>query len=233
VVNTHSHGDHTFGNFVFPEAVIVAHEHTRTQAADVGLYLTTLWPDVHWGDIEIVLPEVTYRDRMTLHLGDLVVELHHLGPAHATDDTVVWLPDQRVLFAGDLIMSGVTPFVMMGSVSGLRRATARLREFEPAVVVPGHGPVGGPELLDATERYLSWVCRLAKTGVAEDLSPSELARQTDLGEFADLIDSERLLPNLYRAYAEERGGVPGEPMDIAELFGSMVEFHGGLPACHV
>ncbi|NJP78184.1 MBL fold metallo-hydrolase, partial [Streptomyces sp. AA8] len=52
VVNTHSHGDHTFGNYLFADdAVVVSHERTRTEMADIGLHLTGLWPEVCWGDV--------------------------------------------------------------------------------------------------------------------------------------------------------------------------------------
>ncbi|MFE0464625.1 MBL fold metallo-hydrolase [Kitasatospora sp. NPDC058965] len=233
VVNTHFHGDHTFGNFVFtPEAVVVAHERTRSEMAAAGLHLTTLWPGVVWGEPELALPTLTYRDALTLHVGDVTAELVHIGPAHTTDDTVVWLPEQRVLFTGDLVMSGVTPFCPMGSVSGSLAAIERLRAFGAATVVTGHGPIGGPEVLDRAEEYLRWVQGLAAAGLAAGLSPLELARQTDLGPYADLLDAERLVPNLHRAYGEAMGGVPGERMDIGALFGDMIEFHGGLPACH-
>ncbi|MHC3474080.1 MBL fold metallo-hydrolase [Streptomyces sp. 7R007] len=233
VVNTHFHGDHTFGNFVFaPEAVVVAHERTRTEMAGAGLHLTTLWPDVKWGELRLALPSLTYRDRLTLHVGEVSAELLHLGPAHTTDDTVVWLPEQRVLFTGDLVMSGVTPFCPMGSVSGSLDAIAELRRLNARTVVTGHGPVAGPEALDRAEGYLRWVQELARQGLAAGIGPLQLARETDLGEWAELLDSERLVPNLHRAYAEVLGGVPGERMDIGALFGEMVEFHGGLPACH-
>lgn len=233
VVNTHFHGDHTFGNFVFaPEAVVVAHENTRTEMAGAGLHLTGLWPDVEWGELSLALPSLTYRDRMTLHVGSVTAELVHLGPAHTTDDTVVWLPEQQVLFTGDLVMSGVTPFCPMGSVSGSLEAVTRLREFGARTVVTGHGPVAGPELLDRAEGYLRWVQTLAAEGLAAGLSPLEVARQTDLGEYADFLDTERLVPNLHRAYGEALGGTPGERMDIGALFAEMIEFHGRVPVCH-
>ena len=233
VVNTHFHGDHTFGNFVFaPEAVVVAHERTRTEMAGAGLHLTGLWPEVEWGELSLALPSLTYEKRMTLHVGEVTAELLHLGPAHTTDDTVVWLPRERVLFTGDLVMSGATPFCPMGSVSGSLEALVELRKFGALTVVTGHGPVAGPELLDRAESYLRWLQTLARDGLAAGLSPLEAARETDLGEFAELLDSERLVPNLHRAYAEALGGVPGERMDIGALFGEMIEFHGGLPVCH-
>ncbi|MFI6464610.1 MBL fold metallo-hydrolase [Streptomyces sp. NPDC050538] len=231
LVNTHFHGDHTFGNFVFPEALVVGHERTRSEALAAGLHLTGLWPEVRWGALELAPPALTYRDGVTLHVGEVRVEVLHPGPAHTTDDSVVWLPDQGVLFTGDIVMSGVTPFCAMGSVSGSLAVLDRLRSLGARTVVPGHGPVAGPELFDVTESYLRWVQETARQGMAAGLSPLEAARACDLGDFAGLRDSERLLPNLRRAYAEERGAAPGAPLDIGALFAEMIEFHGRLPTC--
>ncbi|MEU9254862.1 MBL fold metallo-hydrolase [Streptomyces sp. NPDC048270] len=232
LVNTHFHGDHTFGNYLFPEAVVIAHEQTRTMMDLAGLHLTGLWPDVCWGDLELALPDVTYRDALTLHIGGVRAELLHLGPAaHTTNDTAVWLPEQRVLFAGDLVMSNAAPFCLMGSVSGSLAAMERLRALGAETVVPGHGPVGGPELIDANEAYFRWIAELAESGAAAGLSPLELAAEAQPGPFADLLDAERLVPNLHRAYAELAGAAPGAPLDVGALFREMAEFHGGLPAC--
>ncbi|MFF4851222.1 MBL fold metallo-hydrolase [Streptomyces sp. NPDC001194] len=234
LVNTHFHGDHTYGNFLFPEALTIGHERTRAMVRAAGLHMAGLWPGVCWGDIEVRPPELTFRDATTLHVGDVRAELIHIGPAaHTTDDTVVWLPDQRVLFTGDLVMNGVTPFCVMGSVSGSLRALQRLAELGATTVVPGHGPVGGPELFDANADYLRWVRGLAREGVAAGVSPLELARATDLGPYAELLDSERLLPNLHRGYVEAEGRLPeGSPLDVGSLFAEMAVFHGRPPACH-
>ncbi|WP_327286129.1 MBL fold metallo-hydrolase [Streptomyces sp. NBC_01205] len=233
LVNTHFHGDHTYGNFVFPEALTIGHERTRTMVRAAGLHMAGLWPDVCWGDIEITPPELTFRDRTTLHVGSIRAELIHIGPAaHTTDDTVVWLPDQGVLFTGDIVMNGVTPFCVMGSVAGSVRALDRLRELGATTVVPGHGPVGGPELLDANAEYLRWVQCLAREGSAAGLTPLELARATGPGPYAELLDTERLLPNLHRGYAEEQGLPEGSPLDIGALFQEMTEFHGRPLECH-
>ncbi|WP_329316663.1 MBL fold metallo-hydrolase (plasmid) [Streptomyces sp. NBC_00073] len=233
LVNTHFHGDHTYGNFVFPEALTIGHERTRTMVRAAGLHMAGLWPDVCWGDIEITPPELTFRDRTTLHVGSIRAELIHIGPAaHTTDDTVVWLPDQGVLFTGDIVMNGVTPFCVMGSVAGSLRALDRLRELGATTVVPGHGPVGGPELLDANAEYLRWVQCLAREGSAAGLTPLELARATGPGPYAELLDTERLLPNLHRGYAEEQGLPEGSPLDIGALFQEMTEFHGRPLECH-
>ncbi|GAA2382387.1 MBL fold metallo-hydrolase [Streptomyces glaucosporus] len=233
VVNTHFHGDHTFGNGQFaPRAVVVAHEGTRADSAEAGHGLCGLWPDVEWGEVPLVLPTLTFRDGLVLHAGGLRVELLHLGPAHTANDVVAWVPERGVLFTGDLVWSGVTPFVLMGSVSGSLRALEEMRALAPRVVVPGHGPVGGPELLDRTGAYLRRLARVAEEGVRDGLTPLETALRAGPGEFAGLLDPERLAANLHRAFAELRGLPPGERIDVAAAFGDMVGYHGGLPDCH-
>ncbi|MEU3731039.1 MBL fold metallo-hydrolase [Streptomyces sp. NPDC033538] len=231
LVSTHFHGDHTFGNHLFPEALVVAHERARDDVTAAGLHLTGLWPDVCWGDPEVVAPQLTYRDRMTVHAGSLRAELLHPGPAHTTGDTVVWLPERRVLFTGDLVMAGVTPFCPMGSVAGSIEALRTLRALGARTVVPGHGPVGGPELFDVNEEYLRRLQRLAADGLAAGLDPLETAREAGPGPYADLLDAERLVPNLHRAFHEALGGRPGDPLDIPALFAEMSRYHGGLPVC--
>ncbi|WP_432094584.1 MBL fold metallo-hydrolase [Streptomyces sp. bgisy100] len=233
VVNTHSHGDHTFGNHLFAEeATVVAQERAAAEMAEHGLALQGLWPGVEWGRIELSLPRVTFRDRMTLPVSGFRVELLHLGPGHTAGDAVVWLPDQRVLFTGDLVFSGATPFVLMGSLTGSLRVLDRLRALEPLHVVPGHGPVGGPELLDTNADYLRWVRSVARSGLAEGLTPLELARAAGPGPFGHLLDSERLVANLVRACAEEAGLAPAGPLDVVAAFQDMVTLHGGLPVCN-
>uniref|UniRef100_A0AAU2JYM2 MBL fold metallo-hydrolase n=1 Tax=Streptomyces sp. NBC_00049 TaxID=2903617 RepID=A0AAU2JYM2_9ACTN len=233
VVNTHFHGDHTFGNGQFaPRAVIVAHEGTRADTQEAGLGLRGLWPEVEWGETPLTLPSLTFRGTLTLHGDDLRTELLHVGPAHTANDVVAWVPQRAVLFTGDVVWSGVTPYILMGSVTGSLRALSQMRALGPTVVVPGHGPVGGPELLDATEAYLLWLQELAQDGRRRGVDPLQAAREADLGEFAGLLDSERLVGNLHRAYAELDGLAPGARIDVAASFKEMVAFHGGLPACH-
>ena len=229
VVNTHFHGDHTFGNSILgPHATVVAHHNARTEMADTGLGLQQLWPDVEWGAVDVRLPDLTYQDELVLHVGDVRVELFHPGPAHTLTDTVAWIPEHAVLFAGDVVMNGVTPFCLMGSIEGSLRAIDRLRALRPRTVVPGHGPVGGPEMFDETAAYLRWVLETARAGTRAGHTPQETARRAARHPFRHLLDAERLLPNLMRAYAE----LAGSTLDVLPAFAEMVRFHGRLPTCH-
>ncbi|MGW8951281.1 MBL fold metallo-hydrolase [Streptomyces sp. NPDC055709] len=234
LVNTHHHGDHTYGNGVFtPEAVVVGHESCRQEVIAAGHQLHLIWPETDFGDIRITPPGTTYSERLTLRAGGTEVRLIHPGAAHTVGDTIVHLPEHGVVFTGDLIFQGGTPFIPMGSLSGSLRALGLLRSLDAGTVVPGHGPVTVPSAYDATERYLLYVAELAEAARAKGLTPLEAAQGADLGEFAALRESERLVANLHRAYAELDGLPEGSPLDIAAVFGDMTVMNGGVPvACH-
>ncbi|MBW1602477.1 MBL fold metallo-hydrolase [Streptomyces sp. JJ66] len=233
LVNTHFHGDHVFGNSHFtPRARVLAHASARSDMAESGLGLCGLWPDVPWGDLRLVLPDLTFRDALTVHTGDLSVELLHFGPAHTAGDVVAWVPERGVLFTGDVAWSQVTPFVLMGSFEGSFRALDRMRALRPRVVVAGHGPVAGPEVLDETERYLRHVLAIADDGLRAGLTPLEAARAAGPGPYAELPDAERLAANLHRAYAERSGTPPGGRIDVQAAFADLVALGGRLPECH-
>ncbi|MEU9113951.1 MBL fold metallo-hydrolase [Streptomyces sp. NPDC048483] len=234
MVNTHHHGDHTYGNGVFtPEATVIGHAACRRELLAAGHQLHAMWPGVEYGDIRLTAPTVTYTDELTLHVGDIEVRLLHPGVAHTPGDTVVWLPAQRIVFTGDLVFHGGTPFIFMGSLAGSLRSLDLLRSLDAVTVVPGHGPVTGPEVYDGIERYLRFVDALARQGRAAGRTPLEVAQEADLGPFAALAESERLVANLHRAYAELAGGEPGVRLDPVAGFGDMTVLNGGIPmACH-
>lgn len=233
VINTHFHGDHIFGNATLQPVAIYSHVNARDDIISAGLGLTELWPTVEWGDVELRLPTVTYSDRMTLHSGSRSVELLHLGPAHTTGDTLVWLPDDRILFAGDVVMSGCTPFALMGSVTGSLDVLQQIRRLGPETIISGHGSISGPEVINENRNYLEWVLELARKGLASGATPLELTQSTSLpAQFADLLDSERLVANIHRAYADLGGDAPGTPLDVLAIFKEMILANGGvLPSC--
>jgi cyclase len=231
LINTHHHGDHTNGNCLLDDAVIVGHTNCRANMAEQRIGgLEMVFGDVEWGELSVVPPNLVFEDRLTLHTGDHRLELMHAGrPAHTTGDVAIWLPDQGVLFAGDLVFNGGTPFVLMGSVAGSLEAIDHLQDLGAATIVPGHGAVCGPEVLDVVRRYLQWLQQLAATAHAAGLSPLEAARQTELGEWGELLDRERIVGNLHRAYQELEGGPWGGPISVAAAFADMITYNGGRP----
>ncbi len=229
VVNTHGHGDHAYGNALVSDAAIVGHRECRQMLLrDATREMAGLiWSPVpDWGEVPVVAPNLTFDDVLTVHVGDRPVELRYVGgPAHTTGDVVAWLPQERVLFTGDLVMNGGTPMAVMGSVAGSVDAVGWVRAFGAETLVPGHGQPCGPQVLDVVEDYLQFVQQVAADGFAAGLAPLDAARHADLGPWAELTDPERLVLNLHRAYAE----LGGAPVDVPSAFADAVAFNGGRP----
>ncbi len=228
LINTHHHGDHTHGNYLLPAATVIGHQLCREEVLAAGHIAAALFPGVQWGDLEVSPPFVTFDDRLSVYVDDRKLELQFMGPAHTTNDVVAWLPEERLLFAGDIVFNGGTPFVVMGSVAGSLAALERMRDLSPQVIVPGHGPVCGPDAIDAQIRYLEFVQAVARRGFEAGTPPLELALATDLGEFAGLLDPERIVGNLYRANSELRGEPAGTPID-PQAYAEMITYNGGRP----
>lgn len=226
VFNTHHHGDHTWGNFMVPGATIIGHRNCREEMMKRGFGPKDAFPDVDWGDVELVPPSVLFDDRVDFFAGDLAVEAYAFGPAHSTSDVVVYVPELRVLFTGDLVFNGGTPFFVGGSLAGSLTAYDRLRQFDCAVVVPGHGPICTPAVFDEMEAYLRFVQAAARDAFAAGLSPLDAARQLDLGRFGEWRETERLAANIHRAYAELRGEPLGGDIDARTAWRDMATYSG-------
>ena len=233
LVNTHHHGDHTWGNALFSGATIVAHERAREEMIAFGPPRELpFWDHADWGSLPLDPPFLTFTDRVALHLGDLRADVVHVGtPAHTTNDVLVHIPDRSVLFCGDLVFNGGTPFLLMGSVAGAVDVLEQVvLPLGAGTVVPGHGPVfGGAGPVHETLDYLRFVLEVAEQAVDAGVAPLEAARETDLGRFADWPDAERIVGNLHRACAELDGAERGAPIDVMTALGEMVEYNGGRP----
>jgi cyclase len=237
-VNTHEHGDHTYGNSLLPEGVaLIGHERMRDHLL-VDPYIEgcpPAWaPLPDWGTVTRRVPTIVTRTDLTVHSGSRRIDLVHPGhAAHTEGDLVAWLPEERVLFAGDLLFVGLTPLVFAGSVEGALRCLEWIAGFGPEVVVPGHGPMVTasdlPTVLADHERYYRHVLALTEWGRSQGLAPLEVAGAADLGGYGDWPDAERIVLNLHRAYADAEG----RPMDAVTAMYDAVAWNGGLLTTHV
>lgn len=237
LVNTHHHPDHTFGNgFLPPQTLVVGHDRCREEILAAGLEATRVITEPDYGDLVLRPPELTFSERMTIHADDVRIELQHVGPAHTSNDVVVWLPERSVLFAGDVAFCGGQPFCVDGSIAGFRRALGHIRDLAPRVLVPGHGPVvrgdAVASLLDDLEDYLVFVQEVAARGRAQGWTPLEAATRHRENRFSTWAETERLVGNLHRAYDEDAGGPADPSIGAPSVWPDMVAFNGGPIGCH-
>jgi glyoxylase-like metal-dependent hydrolase (beta-lactamase superfamily II) len=149
LILTHHHPDHTFGAIVFKRAgaKVIAHPDRRTLASEDGDdAMVSAWTGVlglreMQGFAFADTPDVPITRDTTLVLGGRTFEIQVPGTAHTPGDLVIWVPDARVLFAGDLLIADGVAMVVDGSSSGLLAALDRLEALKPAAVMPGHGRI--------------------------------------------------------------------------------------------
>jgi len=148
LVNTHHHSDHVFGNQAF-EAPIVAHcmlagELSRAATRDLSPESRTAWvaehPEDGWlvDELEIRYPNIIFEDHLRIDLPPRHMVVQHLG-GHTLDSAIVDLPDDGVLFAGDLVFEGRTPYLLNAGFRATVTALQSLEELGRRTVVPGHG----------------------------------------------------------------------------------------------
>ena len=214
MVNTHHHVDHSFGNQYYLPAEIVSHRGSRealiTRGADVDM-LTQRWPQYKedWVKARLTPASITYEKKMTVHLGDRVIELLHPGPAHTYGDTMVHLPLEKVLFIGDVAFHYLTPLAADGHPSNwIRVANGIIKYMDVTTIMPGHGPVSGKEVVSKTLRYLRMIKRASRLHFQRGASVEEASRAMRLGEYADWEEPERIMRNVQRLYQEFRGELP-------------------------
>lgn len=238
LINTHHHPDHVYGNcFLPPETLIVAHDRCRELVLRAGTAAMKELTEPDYGNITIRPPELTVNDRLTIHAEGFPVELHTVAPAHTSNDVIVWLPQQRVLYAGDLAFNGGQPIFLDGSAAGYIRAVEFMRSLEPEVLVGGHGPVTRGDavatLLDDLQAYAEFVVRIAAEGVAAGRTPLETAQRNQDNPFHQWAETERLVANVARASFEaDPSSVDGTRLAVPFLWPDMEALHGGPIVSH-
>ncbi|MBD0349363.1 MAG: MBL fold metallo-hydrolase [Thermoleophilia bacterium] len=223
LVLTHYHAVRVLGASAFGARHVVAHEHTRHWVNERG---RQDWESEYrrfprlFRDAEsipgLTYPDIAYADGLTLMLGSREVQIKWLGGGHTLGDSVVWLPRERVLFAGDLVEARAAPYMGDAAVAEWSAATLeRLAALEPEVLVPGRGPAcrGGDveQAVAETREYLRtlWdTVRGARERGGSLRAAAEEARAALEPRFGDWWIFEHCLPfNVARAY-DEAGGLP-------------------------
>lgn len=137
VINTHEHWDHLAGNKFFSCPII------STAAAREQMLAAPGKPK---------LPTLVFSQQVDLYLGEQVT-LKHFG-GHSPGSAVVYFPERKLLFTGDLVFANRMPYMGQANFSKWLAALAELESWDVEVVVPGHGPQGGSELLAEQRRWL-------------------------------------------------------------------------------
>lgn len=234
LVNTHHNGDHCWGNQLFPDAEIIGHrgcvarfsmfqpaaaEAIRTMV-DAPEHLRDLQAEFapfDFSGIELVPPNHVIDGDVTIDLDGMRADVLWVGPAHTEGDLVVHLPEEGVLFAGDVFFHRCTPIGWEGSTAQWIAALARIEALAPEHVVPGHGPVCGVDGVRAMREYLEFVQREATAHHAAGRSVLDACRRIELGPYAAWNEPFRLAANVHRVYRECAGASWDDAVDASQV----------------
>jgi glyoxylase-like metal-dependent hydrolase (beta-lactamase superfamily II) len=240
VVNTHSNGDHTFGNRLASKAVIIASEAAAHEMreegnpqllaqllknadtmGEVGAFFKRIFSAFDFAGVTLKLPDRTFTGELSLKVGDKAVQLIQVGPAHTAGDVIAYVPANRVVYAGDILFIDGTPIAWAGPVRNWINACERILGLEVETVVPGHGPITDKAGVRRMQDYLVYVDSETRKRHAAGMNSWEAAQDIALGSFGDWLDAERLAVTVNTIYREI--GAPSASRSTVELFGRMAQ----------
>ncbi len=244
LVNTHANADHFFGNQLLEGTRIIA---SKACAEDMFLrppeqYATWQkeWPNMglagrFWHEvmgsrfdfsgIRVVPPTETFTGEMTLAVGAKEVRLIEVGPAHTRGDVVVYVPQDKVLYTGDMLFNGAHPAIWAGPTTNWIAACDRMLTWDLDIVVPGHGAITDKSGIREFRDYLAYVLAQSRRCHEAGMDFVTAADAISLDPWAHYAEDERLVLNVYACY-RELGAIPAdEKPDILRMLALMGERH--------
>jgi glyoxylase-like metal-dependent hydrolase (beta-lactamase superfamily II) len=194
---THFHPEHGMGAQAFPASTIVIYPTAqKIELLEKGPAMMKEFSGVSpeiadlLKPVKLRMPNVTFSEEAEVDLGDFPVRLLHWNSAHTRGDSFVFLPKQRILFGGDVVINRFFPIMADSDSSGANwiQTLERLEKLDPAIVVPGHGEVGNVALIESMHEYLVFVRNrvqemksqgISITGVETKLDPEVRAKYKD------------------------------------------------------
>ena len=208
-INTHYHGDHTFGNQIFQSSgPIIAHENVRRSLSGdsgkdhLGSFNSR---NIHELDKTVVTPPtIVFKDEMEIFLGGYSLRLIHVR-GHTDGDLFIYIKELKTLITGDLVVHKKIPDMSDAYIEDWISAMNKLGNLDAEIYIPGHGDPGGKPVLLAMRHYLFNLKTLVLKGLEEGKSLKEtqdaarpvLIKKYKGWENLDLIDA-----NIQRAYLE-------------------------------
>ena len=211
VVNTHYHGDHTFGNQYFKEArEIISHENTKKNLIEKDSQhreqFRKFFGENALEGFELTLPTKTFKDTLTLRAGGKIMELAYLGSGHTDGDIIVYLPIERIMFGGDLFYKDRLSWLGDSYASEWIETLDKLKHFDAVIHVPGHGDIGDMGMLQNFQQYLIDLQLEVKKYIEKGRTLDEMKKEINLPKYKNWLKYKEWLPvNAEKVYKEITG----------------------------
>ncbi len=186
IINTDHHRAHVIGNQFFSTATVIAHEQAWKEMKSYGDSFRTRLINMYreripeavaeWKkDLEIIKPSITFTGRTILFKGDKEIHMIPVG-GHTPATTVILLPNDGLLFAGDVVVTNRPPFLSQGNTKEWLDALTYLRRLQYDVLIPGHGELTGKEATEKMSEYLRMVRRRVRSAYRSGMPKADTAR---------------------------------------------------------
>ncbi len=257
VINTHADGDHCWGNQLFADKPIIAthacieqmhHHKPQTLMAlqaggrylryvsvasvdKFGRYLSGMLQPYDFHDVKIVEPNRGFKQEICVTVNGVDIVVMDVGPGHTDGDAIVYVPDEKVAYAGDIAFIGITPVMWSGPLENLVAALHKLLSLNADIMVPGHGPLASRLDIQLILDYWSFVHDEIYSRFQRDLKPFEAARDVLFSrvfmesKFAFWDSPERMVTNaytLYRQWGARMANLPG-PLSVMDILRQQAE----------
>lgn len=245
IVNTHHNGDHCWGNSMFPNAEIIGHIGCAARFADftpAAAEAIRTMPDppprlrrlqdelrdFDFAGIDLRPPTTVIDGDVGLDLDGVEVRIRYVGPAHTEGDLIVHVPQEGVVYTGDVLFAQCAPIGWEGSTQRWIDALRLIETLEPHSVVPGHGPITDVDGVRAMRHFFEDVRRHAEACWRDGVSVLECCSTIDLGPYATWDEPWRLAANVHRVYRECAGMPWNGAIDSTAVMDDVDEFRRRL-----
>jgi cyclase len=225
LVNTHSNGDHCFGNQLIAGAEIIASKacdaemredpkaerlsatkRNAAQMGEAGAYFARIFAPFDFEGIDVAMPTRTFEGELERRVGNKTVRLIEVGPAHTRGDILAYVPQDRVMFTGDILFINGHPIIWAGPIGNWIRACELMLDLDVETVVPGHGPITDQRGVAAVKGYLEYIAREARKRYEAGMTVLDAALDISLADYSSWGDAERIAINVASLYREFSGG---------------------------
>lgn len=207
VINTHPHGDHYLGNSAFPGATIISSEKCRAMVDESGHEWLALMEQLvgrRFPDTLPIAAGLTVREgtRTTITLQGIPLVLWVPPGSHTASDLLVYLPQDKMLVAGDVVVNGIVPVMQDASIRNWIGTLAEIQKLDVDTIVPGHGDLMTMREVKTLHQAITRFYAGVKDGYEHGLDEEAIHRSLDLADWERLERAYVIGRNINRAYLE-------------------------------